>query len=363
MVRVLHVLNGLGHGGAESFIMNVYRKIDRDKVQFDFLLRSDKNREDLIEEIENYGGKIYIVSPFSQQIIKNYKDTKMFFKKYKYDVIHVHANSLFYLLPLKLAKKYKIPCRIMHSHNTQALHPIVTMIHKLNKHRIYKLATNYIACGQSAGRWMFHRNYKLISNAIDLDKFKYNEKVRNHIRKQLHIENNFVVGHIGRFTKQKNHKMLIHIFKEIHQLNESAKLLLVGDGELFKDIQSLVSHYKLDNSVIFLGGQEHIADLLQAMDVFIFPSLYEGVPITLLEVQANGLPSVISDQISKEVIVGKNIKVKSLLEKPEQWAKDVLTFQVKRDEDTYDLLKKSKYNIENTVKILENMYIGGCSNA
>lgn len=363
MVRVLHVLNGLGYGGAETFIMNVYRKINKENIQFDFLIRSNKNNHELIKEIERYGGNVYITSAYPRNFIKNYKETKDFFKNHRYDVVHVHANSLLYLLPLKLAKNMKVPCRIIHSHNTQAFHPFLTFIHKWNRLFIYKLATNYIACGNIAGTWMFKKKFQIIPNAIDLAKFMFNQEVRNDVRKKLKVENNFVVGHIGRFTKQKNHKMVLEIFREIHNLNQSAKLVLIGEGELYSDIQKLVSHYKLENSVIFLGGQDNISEFLQAMDIFVFPSLYEGIPITLLEVQANGLPCIISDQISKEVIVSKNMKEKSLLESPKQWATDALSLNTKRDIEINDLLRNSKYNIENTVKILEDMYIGGSINA
>ncbi|WP_010200274.1 glycosyltransferase [Bacillus sp. m3-13] len=203
-IRVLHVLNGLGSGGTESFIMNIYRNIDRSKVQFDFLIRSTKDNL-LKNEIEKLGGKVYITSEFPRHFIKNYREINEFFKRNKdYNIVHVHANALMYVKPLKIAKKYGVNCRIIHSHNTQtANNPLYKYIHHWNKRFISEQATDFFACSKMAGDWMFNNSYKVINNAIDVNKFQFNEEKRKKVRELFKLENKFVIGHIGRFTYQK----------------------------------------------------------------------------------------------------------------------------------------------------------------
>lgn len=357
-VRVLHVLNGLGNGGAEAFIMNMYRNIDKDKVQFDFLVRSTDNSK-YEDEIKKLGGRVFVTASFPKEVWKNYKETKKFFHEHKeYDIVHVHANSLVYLLPLKLAKKYRIKCRIMHSHNTRSAKSVYGFLHNYNKKRIGRYVTNCFACSTIAGNWMFNGDFTIIKNAIDTNKFIFNKDVRNRIRKELRIDDKFVVGHIGRFTYQKNHKFVLEIFNEILKINSNAVLLLLGEGELKTEIIERARLMKIEDKIIFLGTKNNIYDFLNGFDVFLFPSFFEGLPVSLVEAQASGVPCIISDVISNETIVTNVVKRKSLKDSAKDWAKKTIEVSAKNErKNMYSEIKNAGFDMENAVKELENFYM------
>ena len=213
-VRVLHIINGLGSGGAESFLMNMYRNIDREKIQFDFLLRSEENMYK--DELEKMGSKVYVTASFPKHFMKNYCETKKFLKEHKYEVIHVHANALLYLTALILAKKEGVKCRIVHSHSISAKYPVLKIIHNFNKNLLHFWATDYLACSEDAGKWMFKKQYTHIKNSTDLDKFRFNRRKRECVREELGIDEDvFVIGHIGRFLPVKNHSFILSVFKSI----------------------------------------------------------------------------------------------------------------------------------------------------
>lgn len=358
MIRVLHVLNNLGYGGAEAFIMNIYRNIDRDKIQFDFLVRSHLN-EKYEEEIKKLGGNIYITSPFPKKIIKNYKETKQFFKENykKYNIVHVHANSLLYMLPLKLAKKYEIRTRIIHSHSTQSQSIIFKIIHKFNKIRINKYANVFFACTPDAGKWMFKTNFSVINNAIDIDKYKYDSQVRVKIRKELNIQNKLVIGHVGRLTKVKNHLFLLRIFKEILKINNNAMLLLVGDGELKSELEKQCYELNIEKKVIFLGNKSNVNEYLNAMDIFVFPSLYEGLGISVIEAQCSGLPCIVSENIPKEAFLTDDIHVISLTTPIEQWVNKILKYSCNYKRlDISRTVAEAGFDIKNNAKKIQQFY-------
>nr|WP_321302571.1 glycosyltransferase family 1 protein [uncultured Trichococcus sp.] len=359
-IRVLHVLNGLGSGGAESFIMNVYRNIDRSKVQFDFLIRSNDDNV-LLGEVESLGGNVYITPKFPRHIFKNYKEVANFFKDHpEYHIVHLHANALMYLKPIDVAKKNGVRCRIIHSHNTQtADNFLYNYIHKWNKKYISKKATDFFACSNLAGTWMFENEYKLINNAIDVGKFAFDICSRNRIRKEFDIENKFVIGNVGRFTYQKNHDFLIDIFNAIHKINKNAILMLVGVGELIEDIKLKINLLGLQNSVIFAGVRKDIPDVLCAMDVFVFPSHFEGLGITLIEAQASGLHSLTSaDVVPSEAKVTELLEYIPLDTSCEEWAKAVLKYQNGYIRgNTYDQIKSAGYDIGELAKKLEDYYL------
>lgn len=307
--RVLHVLNNLGSGGAETFIMNVYRKIDRNKIHFDFLIRSNKNGH-YITEIISMGGQIFQMHEFPRHILKNYSELKNFFKKHshEYDAIHVHANSLLYIKPLQLAKKYGIPCRIIHSHNVNSANiPLAKLIHLINKYRIDEYVTQKYACSVDAGKWMFlSDDYRVIKNGIDLEVFKFNSEKRNAIREYYQIGNKKVIGHVGRFSKQKNHQFLVEIFYQFQKTEPDSVLMLVGEGENKASIKELVISLGIDDKVIFVGTVTNVQDYLSAMDVFLLPSFYEGWPVAIMEAQASGLPCVVSKTVPESALKNSN---------------------------------------------------------
>lgn len=303
-------------------------------------------------------------------VINNRKEVNDFFKKHKeYKVVHQHLSSLTYIEPLRFAKKHGVPVRIVHSHNTrQSGSSIHKYIHMYNQIFIESYATHYFACSQLAAKWLYPKTqynknkYQIINNAIDTEKFIYNKNIRSIKRKELGIENEFVLGHVGRFTHQKNHEFLIDIFKAVHERNKEAVLLLIGDGILRELIESKVKKLKLESNVIFTGIRSDIPELLQAMDVFVMPSYHEGLPVTLVEAQASGLPCVISKNITREVEILDTIKWCNLSDDPSDWASSILSFR----EGNFRSNKKQEivnagYDTNNLAKELEKIYLVGSS--
>ena len=358
-IRVLHVLNGLGRGGTEAFIMNVYRAIDREKVQFDFLVRSTENSAHE-EEITRLGGKIFITPAFPRHFLQNKKAVKKFFEEHasEYEAVHVHANALMYVEPLKAAKKADVKKIIMHSHSTQAMNPIYKIWHLANKKRIGKWITHKLACSTEAGAWMFGEDYTLVNNGIRLEKFDFNPQKREALREELGIKESFVVGNVGRFVPVKNHAFILDIFEEIKKQKEDAKLLLCGDGELRLEIEELATKKGLKEDVIFTGNVANVEDYLQAMDVFLLPSKYEGLGIVLVEAQASGLPCVVSNTVPGDGFLDGLVEVLHLGDEPALWADKVLasSFDKTRKSNVVTFNQKG-YSVESTAKLLEDIYL------
>lgn len=353
-VRVLHVLTGLSTGGAESFIMNMYRNMDREKVQFDFLLRSDENV--YRDELEQMGSRVYTTASFPRNFIKNAFQTERFFREHRYDIIHVHANALLYTFALSSAKRNGVSCRIIHSHNAAMAHMELLPIHTFNKKRIGKLATDFFACSEDAGKWMFPGDFSVIHNAIDLNTYAYSPEKRTQVRTQLGIPKDaFVIGHIGRFVKQKNHAFLIETFHEVLQSKPEARLLLVGDGELRPEMEEKVEKLRIADRVIFLGTRKDAADIINAFDLFVFPSLYEGLSIAALEAQANGLTIICSGAIPNQILFGNNAKKILLSEGPGTWAKHILCADSTRRDMKMELSEMG-FDIQEEAKKMQDFY-------
>lgn len=336
-------------GGVESVIMNYYRNIDRAKINFDFLCNNEVVAYE--DEIKELGGNIYKITARSKDIKKYKQDMKEFFKKHSndYSTIWVNVCSLANIDYLKYAKKYGIKYRIIHSHNSQNMDSKLRgILHKINRILIKKYATDFWTCSKEAGEWFYNKKiinnekYLLVNNAIDTNKFKFNEEIRSEVRKELEVENKLVIGHVGRFHFQKNHTFLIDIFKKVSEKNKDAHMVLVGIGTLEDEIKKKVEDLNLKNKVTFLGQRKDVDKIMQAFDVLLFPSLFEGLPLTLIEAQANGMPILASkDVIPKEVKMSDNFTFVSLEDNSEKWA-DILLSQ--------DLTNKSKENIEKIKK-------------
>lgn len=360
MIRILQCVDSMDAGGIQSFIMNVYRNIDRDIIQFDFLIHK-RSIGFFEKEIEQMGGKIYIIPSRHDGIFKNRKALDEFFQQHsEYKAVHLHESSLSYIEPLRFAKKYGIGIRIMHSHNTHIPgSKIHYILHKYNLLNINKYATNKLACGQLAGEWMFgkkeNNSFNVIYNGININMFNYDKKLRMDTRKQLGIDYEIVIGHIGRFMKVKNHEFLIKIFCEILRYKPNSKLVLVGDGELLDDLKKLTKYLNIDDSVIFLGVRSDIPNLLQAMDVMVMPSFFEGFPVTAIEAQASGLPIVMSDTITDEAVIKQNTMMISLEESPEVWALSILKCLNRIPNNS--ILFERGFDISHTVKELTNIYL------
>lgn len=357
-IKVLHIITGMGTGGAEAFIMNMFRNIDSEKIEFDFLLRSEENVYQ--KDIELLGGKVYNVPPYPKKFISNYKETKKFFEEHnEYKIIHVHGNAFIYITALIIAKFKGVPCRIMHSHNTDARKPIYRIVHKLNKIFMDFLVTDRFACSSEAGRWMFgNKSFIKINNGIDVDKFIYNKEIRDRVRKQYNIEENTVlIGHVGRFLKVKNHSYMVDIFNEYIKQNEDSRLMFIGEGPEFNTIKKKVESLGIKNKVIFLSKINNVNEMMQAMDIFLFPSIHEGLALVSVEAQTAGLPCMMSDTITEESIITDLVEVKSIYLDPKEWA---ISIDKKLKSNTRRNMKKviedSGYSSKKSAKILENFY-------
>lgn len=356
--RVLHVIDGMGSGGAEAMIMNLYRNLDRNHVQFDFLVRIPDNLHE--KEITDLGGQLHVTPAFPQKAISNYQETKNFFKNHNdYDIVHAHGNALLYTAALNLARKAGVDCRIMHSHNTQTRKPIYRSLHEFNKRFLDTLATERFACSHAAGEWMFDdRQYQVINNAIDVEKYLYNGSHREEVRKELHLEDQFVIGHIGRFLTSKNHPFILEVFAEIHRQHKQAVLLLLGTGPLEEQIKKQVQEMGLEEAVRFAGVRSDVHKVLQAMDVFLFPSLFEGLPVTLVEAQTSGIKCFVSDNITAEVCLTDLVKVKSLQDPAAEWAKEILEYSSGYTrQNMHQEITAAGYNIEQVAKLVEAFYL------
>ena len=354
-IRVLHVITGMGSGGAESMIMNLYRHIDRNEVQFDFLLRSNENI--YAEEMEAMGSRVYQTASFPRHFIENAKQVDGFFAEHRYDIVHHHAGALMYMTAMEKAKKHGVPCRILHSHSTSSKYGFARPYHLLQKRRIGQLITDNFACSEDAGKWMFSSDYTIIRNAIDLDRFRFSQEDRALCRKELAIkESQLVIGHVGRFLPVKNHTFILRVFREIVRKRPDAVLLLIGEGPLLQETQKLAQELDILENVRFLGVRKDINRLLNTMDAFLFPSLYEGLPIAAVEAQANGLPVLCSDTIPKEAIITSNTKQMSLEAGVLQWANSILNTDLTRVNATAEL-KKAGYDIRSEALKLQNLYL------
>lgn len=361
MVRILIFGMTENPGGIESVIMNYYRAIDKSKIQFDFLCNSPEVAYE--EEIQKLGGKIYKIASRSNNACLYYKELRSFFKNnaVKYKTIWVNICSLANIDYLKYAKKYGIKYRIVHCHNSQNMDSKARKIlHIINKFRLKKYATDYWTCSEDANNWFFTNNILeknkivCINNAIDYNKFKFNEKIRQEYRNKLNIDSKLVFAHVGRLHFEKNQLMLLDIFKNINEMNGNVELLLIGDGEDRAKIENKIKKLELENNVRLLGIRNDVEKIMQSVDAIIFPSLFEGLPLVLIEAQANGLPIFASKSISEQVVIGENVELISLDEKPKEWAIKILSSNLNRC-DNYEKIKIKGFDIKIESKKIEEL--------
>lgn len=358
--RVLHCLHSMNRGGAETFIMNVFRTINKNEYMFDFLL----GREDgaYVEEIRNLGGSIYTVCSRSAGYFKYLKALNTFFKtnQGKYQAIHVHTSSLSSLEVFYFAKKFGIKTRIIHSHSTVQTGWVHNILHWLHKPILGFLANKYLACSLVAKDWLYkhtgvYDKSVVVKNGIDIDKFSYNVNNRDEIRREFHIDNRCkVIGHIGRFDVVKNHTFLLDIFKELQGIDYNTVLMLVGDGPLRKSIEQKSVELGLNTKVVFTGVRSDINKIVSAIDVLVFPSLYEGLPVSLVEAQAGGLTIVCSDRVSKEVKLSEAVSFLSLDKPASFWADYINKLQIEDKNRVRESVVRNGYSINNTVDYLVN---------
>lgn len=328
-IRVLNLFTIMDRGGAETMVMNYYRHIDRTKVQFDFLVHREQ-RGAYDDEIEALGGRIYRMYPIYPQNFAKYKrDIRTFFKEHpEYRIIHSHMSELGYFA-FKEAAKQGVPIRICHAHNAPHGFDMKMVMRNYFKKRMMPYLTHLFMCGIESGRWLYGKKnedrFIMLNNAIDAKMYSFNTSKRIQIRNQFGIQNELVVGHVGRFNPQKNHPFLMEIFAALLKKEPNALLLLVGGGNDMPKIQSKAQELGIADHIRFLGVRSDVADIMQAMDVFVFPSLYEGLPVTMVEAQASGLPCLISDKVPSECILTKGlVEVVPLSETADVWAEKIL---------------------------------------
>ncbi len=359
-IKVLEVCQRMEAAGVQSFLMNMYRNMDREKVQMDFLVHY-KEDQFFDDEIMKLGGKVYKLS-----VREDYNLFKYFYELYKfykthpeYKIVHGHMDTLGFFY-LGIAKICGVPVRIAHSHNsfiqTGIKRPFRMLMIKLYSKPANKLA----ACSKNAGEFMFgNSKFEVINNAIDTKKYKFNNELRLKKRKEIGFsDNDIVVGNVGRFHKSKNQIFLIDVLNELKKINKSYKLLLVGSGEKESEIKKKIKEFNLESDVTILSNRRDVDELYQAMDGFIMPSFYEGLPVTGIEAQASGLPCFFSDTVTKAVNITNNSYFMSLKSNEKKWAQDINerieNFERK---DVSELVKRNGYDAMIEAKKLEQRYL------
>lgn len=360
--RILHVFGGLSLGGAESRVMDLYRHIDREKLQFDFLVHS-VGEEHFDKEIQELGGRIYRVPRFKfYNWFKYRKALKRFFSEHtEFRTVHGHMTSTASIY-LPIAKKVGIPIVIAHARSAGVPTGIKGVLTKWLRRSLKRKADYCLACSKEAGEAVFgkkcmqQKKAEVIPNAIAASQYIYDPEIRQQIRRRLQVEDKLVIGHVGSFRTPKNHEFLIRIFAEIRRQRADAVLLLLGEGELQGKIREQVEKEGLTESVLFLGNRSPVSDYYQAMDFLVFPSLFEGLPGTVIEAQTAGLRCLISDTISKEVKITELVKTYSLKQSAAEWAEYVLANCEYERKSRLKEVKAAGFDILEQVKRYERIY-------
>ncbi|MCI6242158.1 MAG: glycosyltransferase [Agathobacter sp.] len=355
MIRVLQVIHSMNLGGAENFIMNIYRVIDRDSIQFDFLVNTTGVFDD---EIIRMGGKIwrmhYVneVGPFQY-----HKELKKFFAEHpEYKVVHSHLDMVSGIV-VECAKKAGVATCITHSHNTNISGNIfVKFLKKHYQRKIPRYADVYLACSKQAGELLYPKNSAVvINNSIDVDRFRFRQEYRDEIRNKYHIsETQFVIGHVGRFSRVKNHRFLVELFEKFSKKHSEAVLMVCGDGEEKEYIKQLVRERNLSEKVIFVNASTEVYKMYSAMDVFVFPSVYEGISLSMLEAQANGLSIVASDSIDVSCNLTGHVVFLNLKQDEGAWIQSIEEAGVQERYNGTEILRTAGYDVrENAKKLLQ----------
>lgn len=361
MIRVVHYIGALEYGGSQAFVMEIYRKIDRSKVQFDFVTFPRQEGE-IRSEIEKMGGFVYEAPKFNgRNIVEFLKWWSDFLDEHPlYKVIHIHVRSVASLC-LPIIKKHKC-FSIVHSHSASNGKGVQAIIKFFLQYPIRYQADYMLACSEKAGKWLFgnkatkSKKYKVVRNAVDIERFHYDEKIREDTRRNLGIDNNYVIGHVGRFARAKNHLFLLKIFREISNMREEAVLLLVGGGVLKTRVKEIAEKMGLSNRVLMVGETDEIEKYYCAMDDFVFPSKWEGLGIALIEAQICGLRCIVSDKVPKEVDLGAGLICwKSLKENAKKWANEL----ERKGEDRKSHMEEAEqkgYNVQENAVFFEEFY-------
>lgn len=356
MKRMIHIVGAMAPGGFENFIMNIYRKMDREQIQFDFIVHMKKDNS-YDEEIESLGGRLFYVTRKSKNPVKNFFEIRKVIKKNNYQIVCRHSDSAFTVVDLLAAKLAGAKKIIMHSHSTTTGN---VKIHNFFRKWMAFVPTHRFACSKAAGQWMFgDLDYTFVPNAIDTSKYLYQEAVREEMRREWDVEAKNVYGHVGNFVYAKNHLFLLDVFKKITLEDENAVLFLIGDGELREDIECKIKELDLQDKVTLTGRRKDVADFLQMFDLLLFPSVYEGLPVSMVEAQCSGLSCLISASITDEIMLTDCIRQMDLKENVSEWSRVAMEMlktgkQAERYSRQEEIIKAG-YGIDNLVKFYENI--------
>lgn len=365
-MRVLQVVTHMNRGGLETMLMNYYRHIDKNKIQFDFLThRPESETKDYDDEIRALGGRIYHMPPLNPFNPHYFKMLDQFFEEHsEYKIVHAHLDCMSGY-PLRIAKKHGVPVRIAHAHTTLIDKNIKKYIKLFSKKRISSVATILFACGKEAGSWMFAGDkFQILNNAIDVREYVFDVNKRLKVRNEFGLEDDeFIIGHVGNFTEAKNHEFILNLIEEVSKETTKIKFVLVGDGERRTQYQRIAHELKIDDKVIFTGKRQDVSSLMQGFDLFIFPSIYEGLPVTLVEAQASGLPCLVSQNVTREISITENIRFLSL-EYIEEWKQEIVKLSRERfpRKNMGKMIIEKNFDIKNNAKWLEEFYIETAGN-
>lgn len=361
MIKVLQVGFTPNYGGVESCIMNYYRSINKEEVQFGFL---NIYKDDIAyqDEIIKLGGQVHKIKNWNRHPFKMKKELIDIINNNNYNIVHFNMNGIANFLQFYCAEKSNAKW-IVHSHIAGSVEQkFKRVLEFFNRKYIKKHTKILLACSEKACEYLFHCNSKnsnavIIRNAIDLSKFKYNEQIRNELRAKYGLEDDLVIGTVGRIEKVKNHLFLVDIFNELVKYNPKSKLVIVGEGSQRDLVEKKISEYNLEDKVLLLGSCRNVNELYQLMDIFVMPSLFEGLPVVGIEAQAEGLPAIFSENITKELSITTNNKFLSLNLSPKDWAEECLkSSKIKRDKDISSELYESGFDISNEANKLLNIY-------
>lgn len=357
MIRVLMVVHEMNRGGIENFIMNLYRTIDRNQIQFDFVAHTNE-RCAFDEEIESLGGTIYHCPDY--RIVNHFEYSKWwktFLKQHnEYKIIHSHLDSSANI-HLRIAKRFGL-VTIAHAHNTMEGHGIRAIVKSILKIGFNNCCDYKFGCSKAACDWLFGNTPEsvVVRNGIISGNYIFDNEKRKNILMDLSIDDKVVLGNVARFSHQKNHDFLVDIFNEYHKINNNSILLLIGDGELRSQIEDKVKSLNLEKDVVFTGVRSDIPDVLNAIDLFIMPSFHEGLPVSIVEAQASGLKCLLSDTITTETDISGLVEFISIEESAKTWAKKIESMLPYDREDISNRIISAGYDIETTSKWLTSFY-------
>ena len=365
-IHVLQVISSLRCGGAETFLMNLFRRMDRNRFRFSFLLNQDGGT--YLDEVRKEGADVYLIPPRRSGVCRYMRSLDRFFAAHKghFDVVHQHLSSLTSIEPLMFARKYGVPVRVVHSHSSFPEGAVHRLLHYVNQLPVCYAANRYLACSEVSRKWTYklasvRAQAQILMNGIETARFRYKADVRTAMRRKFGFtDDDIVIGHVGRFHPVKNHKFLVDILHECLRTASRARLVLVGRGDgLLDEVKARVRAYGMDDEVVFAGQQSDIAAFLQMFDVFVFPSIKEGLPLSLVEAQCAGLPVVASDSIDGMAGILDTYTSCSLERPAREWARLVLE-KAKRPEaereDAWQKVRSAKFDINDTVHSLEKIY-------